>query len=121
MTVLSTGGAGQVYAHTTNPNAATGDGLGAAYRAKVQVENLHFVQFHPTALYPKVDGNTFLISEAIRGAGAILRNEKGEAFMHKYDTQLDLAPRDVVSRAINAEMKNTIRRTFTSTRPRLTK
>ena len=105
LTVLSTGGAGQVYAHTTNPNAATGDGLGAAYRAKVQVENLHFVQFHPTALYPKVDGNTFLISEAIRGAGAILRNEKGEAFMHKYDTQLDLAPRDVVSRAINAEMK----------------
>ena len=105
LTVLSTGGAGQVYAHTTNPNAATGDGLGAAYRAKVQVENLHFVQFHPTALYPKVDGNTFLISEAIRGAGALLRNEKGEAFMHKYDTQLDLAPRDVVSRAINAEMK----------------
>jgi L-aspartate oxidase len=105
LTVLSTGGAGQVYAHTTNPNAATGDGLGAAYRAKVQVENLHFVQFHPTALYPKVDGNTFLISEAIRGAGAILRNEKGEAFMHKYDAQLDLAPRDVVSRAINAEMQ----------------
>jgi L-aspartate oxidase len=105
LTVLSTGGAGQVYAHTTNPNAATGDGLGAAYRAKVHVKNLHFVQFHPTALYPKVDGNTFLISEAIRGAGAILRNEKGEAFMHKYDAQLDLAPRDVVSRAINAEMK----------------
>ena len=105
LTVLSTGGAGQVYAHTTNPNAATGDGLGAAYRAKVQVENLHFVQFHPTALYPKVDGNTFLISEAIRGAGAILRNDKGEAFMHKYDAQLDLAPRDVVSRAINAEMQ----------------
>lgn len=105
LTVLSTGGAGQVYAHTTNPNAATGDGLGAAYRAKVHVKNLHFVQFHPTALYLKVDGNTFLISEAIRGAGAILRNEKGEAFMHKYDAQLDLAPRDVVSRAINAEMK----------------
>lgn len=105
LTVLSTGGAGQVYAHTTNPNAATGDGLGAAYRAKVLVKNLHFVQFHPTALYPKVDGNTFLISEAIRGAGAILRNAKGEAFMHEYDAQLDLAPRDVVSRAINAEMK----------------
>lgn len=105
LTVLSTGGAGQVYAHTTNPNAATGDGLGVAYRAKVHIKNLHFVQFHPTALYPKVDGNTFLISEAIRGAGAILRNEKGEAFMDKYDAQLDLAPRDVVSRAINAEMK----------------
>ena len=105
ITVLSTGGAGQVYAHTTNPKAATGDGLGAAYRAKVHVKNVHFVQFHPTALFPKVDGNTFLISEAIRGAGAMLRNEKGEAFMHQYDAQLDLAARDVVSRAIDAEMK----------------
>ena len=105
LTVLSTGGAGQVYAHTTNPTAATGDGLGAAYRAKVHVENLHFVQFHPTALFPKIDGNTFLISEAIRGAGAILRNFNGEAFMLKYDNRKDLAPRDIVSRAIHSEMK----------------
>ncbi|MGB0279600.1 MAG: L-aspartate oxidase, partial [Flavobacteriaceae bacterium] len=105
LTVLSTGGAGQVYAHTTNPTAATGDGLGAAYRAKVHVENLHFVQFHPTALFPKINGNTFLITEAIRGAGAILRNLNGEAFMQHYDNRLDLAPRDIVSRAIHAEMK----------------
>ena len=105
LTVLSTGGAGQVYAHTTNPTAATGDGLGAAYRAKVHIENLHFVQFHPTALFPKIDGNTFLISEAIRGAGAVLRNFKGEAFMTQYDTRKDLAPRDIVSRAIHSEMK----------------
>jgi len=105
LTVLSTGGAGQVYAHTTNPSAATGDGLGAAYRAKVHIENLHFVQFHPTALFPKVNGNTFLITEAIRGAGAILRNHKGEAFMVSYDPRKDLAPRDIVSRAIHAEME----------------
>lgn len=105
LTVLSTGGAGQVYAHTTNPSSATGDGLGAAYRAKVHIKNLHFVQFHPTALFPKINGNTFLISEAIRGAGAKLRNFEGEAFMNKYDERLDLAPRDVVSRAIYAEMK----------------
>lgn len=105
ITVLSTGGAGQVYAHTTNPNAATGDGLGAAYRAKVHIENLHFMQFHPTALFPKVNGNTFLITEAIRGAGAILRNHKGQAFMVTYDSRKDLAPRDIVSRAIHAEME----------------
>ena len=105
LTVLSTGGAGQVYAHTTNPTAATGDGLGAAYRAKVRVENLHFVQFHPTALFPKIDGNTFLITEAIRGAGAVLRNHKGEPFMEHYDKRKDLAPRDVVSRAIHSQMK----------------
>lgn len=105
LTVLSTGGAGQVYAHTTNPSAATGDGLGAAYRAKVHIENLHFVQFHPTALFPKVNGNTFLITEAIRGVGAILRNHKGEAFMVTYDSRKDLAPRDIVSRAIHAEME----------------
>lgn len=104
LTVLSTGGAGQVYAHTTNPDAATGDGLGAAYRAKVHIENLHFVQFHPTALFPKINGNTFLITEALRGAGAILKNNKGEAFMCRYDSRLELAPRDVVSRAIHSEM-----------------
>ncbi len=105
LTILSTGGAGQVYAHTTNPNAATGDGLGAAYRAKVHIENLHFVQFHPTALFPKIEGNTFLISEAIRGAGAILRNHRGEAFMAHYDKRKELAPRDIVSRAIYSQMK----------------
>lgn len=105
LTILSTGGAGQVYAHTTNPNAATGDGLGAAYRAKVHIENLHFVQFHPTALFPKIEGNTFLITEAIRGAGAILRNHMGEAFMVHYDKRKELAPRDIVSRAIYSQMK----------------
>ncbi len=105
ITVLSTGGAGQVYAHTTNPTAATGDGLGAAYRAKVQIKNLHYVQFHPTALHPKVGGNTFLISEAIRGAGAVLCDQDGVPFMHRYDTRLDLAPRDIIARAIHAEMQ----------------
>ncbi len=104
LTILSTGGAGQVYAHTTNPDAATGDGLGAAYRAKVHIENVHFVQFHPTALFPKINGNTFLITEALRGAGAVLKNSKGEAFMQRYDKRLDLAPRDIVSRAIHVEM-----------------
>ena len=105
VTILSTGGAGQVYENTTNPSAATGDGLGAAYRAKVRVENLHYVQFHPTALYPKIDGATFLISEAVRGAGAYLRNEQGGRFMDHYDDRMELAPRDIVSRSIYAEIQ----------------
>ena len=104
-TILSTGGAGQVYAHTTNPEGASGDGLAAAYRAKVQIEKLPYVQFHPTALALPVKGETFLISEAVRGAGALLRNAAGVAFMETYDTRKDLAPRDVVARAIELEIK----------------
>ena len=83
ITVLSTGGAGQLFSHSTNPKNATGDGLGAAYRAKVYMEGLPYVQFHPTALYPKVNGNTFLISEAVRGEGALLKSLAGERFMLK--------------------------------------
>jgi L-aspartate oxidase len=104
-TILSTGGAGQLYAHTTNPKGASGDGLAAAYRAKVRIEKLPFVQFHPTALALPVQGETFLISEAVRGAGAFLRNASGEVFMSRYDPRKDLAPRDVVARSIEIEIK----------------
>ena len=104
-TILSTGGAGQLYAHTTNPEGASGDGLAAAYRAKVHIEKLPYVQFHPTALALPVQGETFLISEAMRGAGAILKNTAGQAFMAAYDSRKDLAPRDVVARAIEIEIK----------------
>ncbi|MCI4642222.1 MAG: L-aspartate oxidase [Flavobacteriaceae bacterium] len=104
-TILSTGGAGQLYAHTTNPEGASGDGLAAAYRAKVHIEKLPYVQFHPTALALPVRGETFLISEAVRGAGAILKNAAGQAFMAAYDARKDLAPRDVVARAIEIEIK----------------
>lgn len=104
-TILSTGGAGQLYAHTTNPEGASGDGLAAAYRAKVHIEKLPYVQFHPTALALPVQGETFLISEAVRGAGAILKNAAGQAFMAAYDARKDLAPRDVVARAIEIEIK----------------
>lgn len=106
ITVLSTGGGGQVYAHTTNPEGATGDGIGAAYRAKVKINNLQYVQFHPTAFYPKVKGNTFLISEAVRGAGGKLVTKKGERFMLKYDNRAELASRDIVARSIDIELKN---------------
>lgn len=106
ITVLSTGGAGQLYSFTTNPEGATADGLGAAYRAKVQLKNLPYIQFHPTALYPKVDQETFLITEAVRGKGGILKNKRGEAFMRKYDNRADLAPRDIVARAIIQEILN---------------
>lgn len=104
ITVLSTGGVGQLYAFTTNPVGSTGDGLGAAYRAKVQLENLPYIQFHPTALHPKVKGETFLITEALRGEGAQLVNGLGEAFMHKYHPLKELAPRDIVARSIVREM-----------------
>ena len=104
ITVLSTGGAGQLFSHTTNPLNATGDGLGAAYRAKVLMKALPFVQFHPTALYPKIEGNTFLISEAVRGEGGILVNSQGERFMLKYDPHAELAPRDIVARSIANEI-----------------
>lgn len=105
--VIASGGAGQVYSNTTNPTIATGDGLAIAYRAGAVMQDMEFIQFHPTALTFAENGTRFLISESVRGEGARLKNVDGELFTHNYDERGDLAPRDVVTRAIFFEMQRT--------------